>query len=210
MLTFLSQSDQIFIGIILIFAFIGVIRGFLKELTSIFNWVVTCYLTSIIKPFALKYLNIEIPFFADLIVNFVLFVILIIIVSLLSNLFVSFFKEHMEGEINSILGLVFGGLKGYLIVLLILSFRNMIYKDKTDNEFIKNCKVCRLTKVHQNETQRLLEILLGDFINKTNIEDDNKTNKQEETKQELNENKTTTQQEMIDKISDLYINVKSE
>lgn len=182
--TFLSQIDQIFVGIILIFGVIGVIRGFLKELTSIFNWVMTCYLTSIMKPFILEYLNIKIPFFGDIIVNFVLFVILIIVVSLISSLFISFFKDYVKGEVNSILGLIFGCLKGYLIVLLILSFRNILYKGKNNNEFSENCKVCEITKEYQIETQKLLETLLGDFIDNS----DDKSNKIDENKEETIDN----------------------
>ena len=195
MSTFLGQADQFFVGIILIFGFIGVIRGFLKELTSIFNWMTTCYLTSLIKPFVLTYLNIEIPFFGDLVVNSILFVILIILVSVMSNLFISFFKEYVNGEINSILGLIFGCLKGYLIVLLILSFRNLLYKDKKDGVIFKNCKICLLTQKHQLETQQLLEILLGDFINKKGdgidkidtdkVEDNQEDNTKEDTIDEL-------------------------
>ena len=189
MSTFLGQADQFFVGIILIFGFIGVIRGFLKELTSIFNWVATCYLTSLIKPFVLAYLNIKIPFFGDLIVNSILFVVLIIVVSIVSNLLVLFFKEYINGEINSILGLIFGCLKGYLIVLLILSFRNLLYKDKKDSIVFEDCKICKFTQEHQIETQKLLETLLGDFINKK----DNKNDKMDGDK--ITDNKENKEKE---------------
>lgn len=165
---FLSQFDCILIGVVLFFGLIGLIRGFIKEVCSIINWVTTFYLTAFLKPILLDIFKINIPFLGDLIVNSVLFVVIIIIISLITKQISFIFKKLINTEINLVLGFCFGFIKGSLIILLLLSTCSILYKDKK-NQFLENSFIFNNTVSAQNDVNSILKTLFGDFIQEKQV-----------------------------------------
>lgn len=176
----LTGLDYIIIGILTFFGFIGLIRGFLKEVASILNWGLTIYLTSLLKPYCMEMFKdkIKIPFLLDCIVNSVLFVILVIIISIITKKLVLLCKHFINKEIDFILGLLSGCLKGYLISLLILSTILIVNEDKKLSFFENSVGYNLLLDNKRHPSVRMLKVLLGDFVVK-------KSNNIEKTKEEL-------------------------
>ena len=90
--------DISLITILLLFSFIGLIRGFLKELSSIVNWVGSFYLTAITKSIVLQKIEnrVNIPLLPDLITNIVLFILYMIVLSIFMNFVVNNIKKILS------------------------------------------------------------------------------------------------------------------
>ena len=76
-----SNFDTTIAIILIFFSTCGLIRGFLKEISSVVNWFGSFYLTSAIKPFVRPFFEekIQIPFLLDTIMNITIFVVLIVV-----------------------------------------------------------------------------------------------------------------------------------
>ena len=70
----LGSLDAFIVFLFSLCAIIGLIRGFIRELFSLFNWILAFYLLSILKPMCVDYFSelIKIPFLADIVVNLLL------------------------------------------------------------------------------------------------------------------------------------------
>ena len=122
-----SNFDIVIAVILMFFSFVGLIRGFLKELSSVINWFGSLYLTSIIKPFINPLFEdkIKIPFLLDMVVNIVVFVGLVIVISIITNYLSIILRRLIPATINGGLGFLFGLLKGVLLSFLIIALPSL-------------------------------------------------------------------------------------
>lgn len=163
--------DSILIVLIFLLGIIGLIRGFIKEVVSIFNWIGAFYLSGILKPLFIEKVRelIGVPFLSDLISNATLFVIILIIISIITKQISSVIKKFVPSEINGALGLLFGFIKGYFISMIILSAMLVIYQDKKpiwlEKSFSHNFMITKT-----DGFEKIIKVLMGDFIKSENKE----------------------------------------
>lgn len=205
----LSGLDLSLSIVILSFSLIGLIRGFLNEITSIINWFGAFYLTSIAKPFLVVLLQkkITVPFLPDIIANIILFVIFTIILSISTNYILLSVKKILPASVNGIFGFIFGAFKGGLLSILFLSGVSIIYKNTSQREqnWLKKSIIYDFynNMGSKNIFSKSIENILGDMLKETNIDSTKKIiekNIKNETKK-LNE----IDKKDMDKLLDLIV-----
>lgn len=205
----LSGLDLSLSIVILSFSLIGLIRGFLNEITSIINWFGAFYLTSITKPFLVVLLQkkITVPFLPDIVANIILFVMFIIILSISTNYVILSIKKILPASVNGIFGFIFGAFKGGLLSILFLSSVNIIYKNTSPGEqkWLEKSVIYGLYNNIGNENifSKSIENILGDMLKESNIDGTKKIiekNIKNETKK-LNE----VDKKDMDKLLDLIV-----
>lgn len=155
------------IFILLLFLFcivIGLIRGFIRELFSLLNWVLSFYLLTLLKPLFTGYFAelIRIPFLSDIILNISIFVIVLIILSIISKYIAELLKKIMPYNLDTTLGFLFGIVKAYVILILVTSTIEVLYNEK-EPEILNNSVFNKI--FYRNETANdKIRILLGDFL----------------------------------------------
>lgn len=205
----LSNLDLSLSIVILSFSLIGLVRGFLNEVTSIINWFGAFYLTSIIKPFFVVFLQkkITVPFLPDIIANIILFVIFIIILSISTNYILLSIKKILPASVNVVFGFIFGAFKGVLLSILFLSSINIIYKntDPKEQRWLEKSVIYGLYNDigDKNIFSKSIESILGDMLKESSIDNTKKIiekNIKNETKK-LNE----VNKKDMDKLLDLIV-----
>ena len=130
----LNYIDWIILFLLLTTSVIGLNNGFFKEILNFFIWTLSILFSFLIINKLLIYnlINSEIIFL--LIIFFLLFLFSFIILKLLINYFVGDLKNLINiNYLNSILGLIFGFLKG--LFLIALSTTGVIYLFYTTKDF---------------------------------------------------------------------------
>jgi membrane protein required for colicin V production len=145
---------------------VGLIRGFLKEVTSIINWFGSFYLTSKIKPSLTPLLQdkIKIPFLLDVVVNIILFATLTIALSIIGNYLISAIKKIVPTSTNSSLGFLFGFLKGILISGVTISFLSIVYQNSDNKPYWLNKSHIYNSMGSSSMFKSMLENILGDLM----------------------------------------------
>lgn len=182
-----SGLDITLTVVVVLFSFIGLVRGFLSELSSIVNWLGSFYLTAITKPLILPQIEkrISIPLLPDIIVNVVLFVLYIIILSALMNAVINVIKKILPKSANGFLGFTLGGLKGVLISMFVLTGMSMINKNSREKlKMLENSTLYGYYNKSKNMMfNSIIESLLGDFLKEIQ-----KSKEKEAIRQDLEKN----------------------
>lgn len=200
-----SNFDIIIAVIIMLLSLFGLIRGFLRELSSIINWFGSFYLASVFKPMIRPIFEdkIQIPFLLDIIANAVLFVLLIIVISIITNYLSIILRKLIPISLNGTLGFLFGLTKGVLLSLLIISFLKVVYNDKSP-DFLKDSIIYN-SVASDDIFIDMLNNIFGDFSKNRNIKKDiNK--KIEEIKEDV---ATDIEKAIDDKIESTTKNLKN-
>jgi membrane protein required for colicin V production len=126
-----SSLDGWVTGIFLLFAVIGLFRGFLREAVSIGSWYGAFQLTLQLKPITLVFLQrkISTPFLADIISNAFLFVFFMILLTALGNYLVHKINRFLPLLVNGLGGMLVGFLKGGVLAAVLLSCLNILYRN---------------------------------------------------------------------------------
>lgn len=174
----LGSFDAFVIFLFSFCAIIGLIRGFIRELFSLFNWILAFYLLNILKPVCAGYFLklIKIPFLADIILNLLLFTTCLIIVSVLSNYLANIIKKIVPYSLDIMLGVLFGFIKAYIILFLTISTIRIVYNNN-DPEILEN-SIFKSMFFRHDDIDDKIKILLGDFLNEK--EDDIDKDEKEE------------------------------
>jgi membrane protein required for colicin V production len=175
-----SNLDVFLISVLLLTSLIGLIRGFLKEIASIVGWFGSMYLTSVLKPYAIMLFpqDFRFPFLIDIITNSALFITLMISLSIISKMAIDKLKSFIPLSVNSGLGFLFGFFKGVLIISLVLTCLNVVYKDKKP-DFLSKSIINKIVDKNAETFTKVINSLLGNFI-KENIADTEKNNEEKD------------------------------
>ena len=133
----LTVFDYIIFFIILFFTILGLIRGFVGELTSLISWCSAILITIKLNPIVsnLIYQKIQNSIFANLSSSGIIFVMSIILLSILLSRISEKIVAKMPTSINLTLGTLIGIVKGILvstIIFLIILELMIEKKDYTD------------------------------------------------------------------------------
>ncbi len=113
--------DAIVIGVLFLSCMLSFFRGFIRELMSLFAWVGAAFLTlylvmdvaELLKPYVKK------PEVALIFASLGTYFTSLVIISILSSIMMRYIKPGADvGSLDHILGLVFGFLKGSIIIVL--------------------------------------------------------------------------------------------
>jgi len=124
-----NMFDLIFIFATLIFVVIAFFRGFVKELFSLINWIITILLTYLISPYVARFIehyshNKNIAAIAS---SSMVFIVIFILVALSTKKLSHFLKDKMPSTLDQILGVIYGFFKSILIFGLVYSFTANFY-----------------------------------------------------------------------------------
>lgn len=121
---------------------VGVFRGATREVLGIAAWIgtfiVVFYGLPLLRPLGYRY--IENQQIADLVIAVLLIIISLAVFILISRLISSCVKESIFGGLDRTLGLVFGLLRGAIIICLIYALLLFFFSAKEIPEAIKNAR----------------------------------------------------------------------
>lgn len=119
--------DFIMIGVVGLSAFFGFMRGVTREVLTIGSWVLAIFTTlygiDYFKPLVYSFMGNS--FISDIVAIIGLFFICLVISSMFINLISNKVKASSLGSLDRTLGLVFGGMRG--IVVLMAFFALAVY-----------------------------------------------------------------------------------
>lgn len=128
-------ADLIFAGIVLVSGVLALYRGFVTEVLAIVGWagaaIATVALFQPLRPYARDYIPSKIG--ADLATGIVIFLVALLVISLLARVVANTVRGNRIGVVDRVLGLLFGLLRGYaVVVLLFFVFEEKLEADGPD------------------------------------------------------------------------------
>lgn len=138
--------DLIVVAVIVLSALFAFARGFLREVLSIGAWIVAGLAAwfgwPLLEPIVRQYVDHELISIA--VSAAAIFVVVLIVVTVISHVFTTRVRESSLGALDRSLGLLFGLVRGALIVCVALMIMDQFY-DKTQRpEWITQAKSYRL------------------------------------------------------------------
>ena len=104
-------------------------KGFTLSLLSTSKWILAIFITIIVipklKPWADNYIKSE--YVVDIGLGIIIFLLAIFIILLVSRGISKVVKYSGLGGLDSLLGFLFGFLKGYIVVVILFSLVNWLY-----------------------------------------------------------------------------------
>ncbi|SNY93848.1 membrane protein required for colicin V production [Cohaesibacter sp. ES.047] len=128
--------DVILLVVLLISAFLAMIRGFVREVLAIGAWVAAAFATlklfDVVLPMVTPYLTQ--PLVAQAATALGIFLITLIVVSFITIQISDFVLDSRIGALDRTLGFVFGALRGAILMAVALIFFNwFVPEDKQPN-----------------------------------------------------------------------------
>ena len=140
-----SSFDMVSTGLIFFSGLFAYFRGLIKEVLLILNWILAIIMAYLISPMIFTSIS-EIDFimniFGDscelmMILSFLVgFTIALVTVSFITYRISYFIETSVFSEINKIFGLLFGVLRGGLIIIIFLIIYNQVLKETDSWDFI--------------------------------------------------------------------------
>ncbi len=117
-----NWADWVILGIIVVSCLFGLMRGLIKEALSVANWVIAILIAVTYRdPLASLLVNqIETPSLRQIVAFSSLFVATLVVGALVNYLIGELVKMTGLSSTDRILGMVFGLLRGFVVVLAIL------------------------------------------------------------------------------------------
>ena len=175
----LSSFDLISVVLILFSGFFAYLRGFIKEVLLILNWILAIVVAYFVSPLIFVSIS-EIEFIMRIlgdscelmmILSFLLgFTLALIAISFVTYRISYLIETSIFNEINKIFGLLFGFLRGGIIVIIFLIIYNQALKDAVSWSFIGLSKSNTITLAVQEKLltqypQNIPEWIINNYDN---------------------------------------------
>ena len=175
----LSSFDMISAGLIIFSGVFAYYRGFIKEVLLILNWFLAIVVAYLISPLIFTTIS-EIDFVMSIlgdscelmmILSFILgFTLALIAISFITYRISYFIETSVLNEINKIFGLLFGFLRGGIIIIIFLIIYNQVLKDSESWKFIGLSKSNTITldvqeKILTKYPQNIPEWIISNYDN---------------------------------------------
>ena len=175
----LSSFDLTSVVLILFSGFFAYLRGFIKEVLLILNWILAIVVAYFVSPLIFVSIS-EIEFIMRIlgdscelmmILSFLLgFTLALIAISFVTYRISYLIETSVFNEINKIFGLLFGFLRGGIIVIIFLIIYNQALKDTVSWSFIGLSKSNTITLAVQEKLltqypQNIPEWIINNYDN---------------------------------------------
>ena len=152
----ISWLDIILIAIMLVSGFLAMVRGFTREVLSIFSWAVAAVAALYLTP---KYWHVLEPYIgnpsiAQVVFAAGVFIIALILVSLITFRISDRVLDSRVGALDRTLGFIFGLARGFLLVAIVFILFTALARDQP--EWVRNAKSFPILQ----QTQVAIESLL--------------------------------------------------
>jgi len=152
----ISWLDIILIVIMLVSGFLAMVRGFTREVLSIFSWAMAAVAALYFTPRYFEVLTpyIDNPSIAQIVFAAGVFIITLIIVSLITFRISDKVLDSRVGALDRTLGFIFGLARGFLLVAIVFILFTALARDQP--EWVRNARSYPLLQ----QTQVAIESLL--------------------------------------------------
>jgi membrane protein required for colicin V production len=142
-------ADIIVVTIIGLSALFGFIRGFLREVLSIGAWILaglaTYFGLPYLRPFALKYISHEL--IADVATGIAIFLVVLVVASVISHVITRSVRESSLGALDRSLGILFGLVRGAVIVSVALLIVDNFYAPDNRPQWLKDARTLPVVQI---------------------------------------------------------------
>jgi membrane protein required for colicin V production len=137
-----SYLDLAVLGIVLVSAFLSMMRGFTREVLAIASWAAAAaaayYFYPLLMPYLTPYIHKEI--IAQAAAAAAVFFITLIVVSLFTVRLSDAILDSKIGALDRSLGFVFGVVRGFLLAVVAFAIFNWLVSEKQQPEWVKNAR----------------------------------------------------------------------
>ena len=155
-----SSFDMVSAGLVLVSGLFAYFRGLIKEVLLILNWILAIIIAYLISPLiftTISQIDFVMSILGDscelmMILSFLVgFTLALITISFITYRISYLIETSVFNEINNIFGLLFGFLRGGIIVIIFLIIYNQVLKDSDTWNFISLSKSNAVTLVVQEK-----------------------------------------------------------
>ncbi|WP_156850425.1 CvpA family protein [Bartonella refiksaydamii] len=136
----ITVLDGIVVAVILLSAFLAMLRGFSREVLSLVSWaiaaVATLFLFKPVLPFFEQYLSNKMIALITTLVT--IFIIILIITSIITMKISDFIIDSRIGILDRTIGFVFGALRGLFIMVIGMLLINALIKPENQTHWLKS------------------------------------------------------------------------
>jgi membrane protein required for colicin V production len=137
-----SYLDLGILGVILISAFLSMMRGFTREILAIGSWIAAAaaayYFYPVVLPHVAPYIHKDI--IAQAVSAAAVFFVTLIVVSLVTVRLSDAILDSKIGALDRSLGFLFGAARGFLLGVVAFSIFNWLVAEKQQPEWVKTAK----------------------------------------------------------------------
>ncbi|RCL00510.1 MAG: membrane protein required for colicin V production [Candidatus Tokpelaia sp. JSC085] len=160
--------DGLVILVTLLSAFLAMIRGFSRELLSLFSWILAgvfaCLFYNPVLPLLEQYIsNNTVALIATI---SLLFLVVLISLSIITMKMSDFILDSRIGALDRTLGFVFGMMRGLFILAIMVLFLNGLIKTTNHPSWIANAKTKPMLDTLGNQIWSLIPPNLLQQLNK--------------------------------------------
>lgn len=139
----LLALDYVIFAVLLVSAALSLMRGFTKEVLSIAGWVVSAYAAiyfgPLLKPLLANY--IDIAWVVNVGSMLLVFIFVLVIFSFAANAFARTLKSSSIGMLDHTLGIIFGTIRGMVIVCLAYFVLVLVTPEKDHPQWIADAQM---------------------------------------------------------------------
>lgn len=139
----LLALDYVIFAVLLVSAALSLMRGFTKEVLSIAGWVVSAYAAiyfgPLLKPLLANY--IDIAWVVNVGSMLLVFIFVLVIFSFAANAFSRTLKSSSIGMLDRTLGIIFGTIRGMVIVCLAYFVLVLVTPEKDHPQWIADAQM---------------------------------------------------------------------
>lgn len=137
-----SVADVIFAAVIIVSGGLALYRGFVTEVLAIVGWagaaIATLSLFNPLRPLARGFIPSQIG--ADVATGIIIFLVTLLIISLLARIVASTVRGSQISIIDRFLGLVFGILRGYVVLIIVFLLFEQVYPRDDQPKWIRDAR----------------------------------------------------------------------
>ncbi|WP_273717568.1 MULTISPECIES: CvpA family protein [Bartonella] len=160
--------DGIVVVIILLSAFLAMLRGFSREVLSLISWAVaavtTLFLFKPVLPFFEQYLSNKMIALITTLVT--IFIVVLIITSIITMKISDFIIDSRIGILDRTIGFIFGALRGLLIMVIGMLLINALIKPEHQANWLKDAKMRPMLDSLGQKVWEILPKDLGSVLEK--------------------------------------------
>ena len=139
----LLALDYVIFAVLLVSAALSLMRGFTKEVLSIAGWVVSAYAAiyfgPLLKPLLANY--IDIAWVVNVGSMLLVFIFVLVIFSFAANAFARTLKSSSIGMLDRTLGIIFGTIRGMVIICLAYFVLVLVTPEKDHPQWIADAQM---------------------------------------------------------------------